>query len=65
MELGGSMLHSQVPSNNLYPESNQSNFSTDASFFNIHSNTILHLHLGLPRGLLLVESSEILHMCFQ
>ena len=50
MKTGGSMPHSQGLSNNPYPEPNQPNFSY-YNFFRVHSNIVLHLSLGLPKGL--------------
>ena len=44
MEPGASMPHSQVLPKNLYSEPKQSNSS--------HSNVVLHLRLGFPKGLL-------------
>ena len=41
MEPGGSMPHSQGPSNNPYPEPNQPIPRIDTYLFKIHSNIVL------------------------
>ena len=55
MEPGGSMPHSQGPSNTPYPEPNQPNYPhkipiSSRSFLILSS----HIRLGLPKGLFLV-----------
>ena len=51
MEPVGSMPHSQVLSNNSYPDPNQPISPHDTYVFKVHSNIVPHLRLGLPKGL--------------
>ena len=51
MEAGVSMLGSTRLSNNPYPDPNQPNSSRLQYFFKIDSNIVLHLRIGLPKGL--------------
>ena len=44
------MPHSQGLSNNSYPQPNQPNQPIDTYLFNVRSNIVSHLRLGLPKG---------------
>jgi hypothetical protein len=51
MEPEAASPHSQEPATCPYPEPDQSSLRPPPNLSNIHSNIILHLHLGVPSGL--------------
>jgi hypothetical protein len=51
MEPDALLLCSQEPATGPYPEPHESSPQPHNHFFKIHSKIILHLRLGLPKGL--------------